>query len=512
MIHAPAKETPIPNFDLCLFLIFLAALSGCTGHLKTPDDTLIVAIESQPTNLDPRFATDANSVRIDGLIFESLVHVGEGFRPEPEVAQRWEAHGNVLKFYLRPDLKFHNGRAVTPEDILFSFECYRAPGSPFASSLAVIDSIQAQTENGRIVVTLKLSRFSDKFLVSDLPIVKILPKAEIERLGRDYASRLIGTGPFAYIKTDLNEIRLKSVRAKIPFLTFKVIRDDYTRYQKLLKGEVDFVQAAIPTDKVKDFENRPDRFEVFRYPGLTMTYVLLNFKDPILKQKTVRLALARSLKRKDIIDYKLDGLALEATSLLTPDNPYFNKALRNPPFNINAAREQIEKLGLKGRKLVLKTSNSPQAIDNGKVLANQMSQTGLDVDLQSYEWGTFYSDVKKGLFQLATMKWVGLVDPDIYELAFHSREVPPGRNRGSYLNAKLDELLDRANRVATRDQRRKIFDRVQEIVLSDLAVLPLWYDIQVAIVNRRITGFKPSMNSDFSPLAKVGKTSSENQK
>jgi peptide/nickel transport system substrate-binding protein len=491
--------------SLALLLAVSASLIHCTkGGVKTPDDTLVVSLGAQPATLDPRFATDANGIRIGGLIFNSLVRVGAGFEPVPDAAEKWTQKGAIYTFHLRPDLKFHNGRAITPEDVEFSFQEYAAKGSPFASTMESIKKFGARKEGDRIVVTIELKAPSEKFLVADLPIVRILPKPETAAAGSGFDQQLIGTGGFKFVKKDLNEIHLESVSAKVKNLVFKVIRDDLTRFQKLQKGEIDIAQAELPADKVGEFEKRPEDFQVFRYPGLTMTYILVNFKDKTLSQKAVREALARSIERKEIIDHKLLGLADEATSILTPSNPYYNGGLKNPDAQVEAAAKAIEALGLKGTQITLKTSNSPQAVDNAKVIANQLNRSGLNVQLQSFEWATFYDDVKKGNFQLATMKWVGTVDPDIYRMAFHSKEVPPGRNRGSYTNPKLDKLMDEGV-TAPRAKRKQIYDEVQRIVLEDFAIIPLWYDRQIAVANKSVAGYEPNPSSDFQPFLNVSK-------
>ena len=474
---------------LCASFLF----SACVGRYQTPVDTLVDGLGARPTTLDPRFATDANGARVGGLIFEGLVHAGAGFAPEAEAAESWTRAGRAYIFRLRPNLTFHNGRAVLPADVTASFAFYRGPKSPFASTLDAIEDVAVAAEGSRLVVTIRLKRVSDKFLLADLPAVKILPYPEAE--DHDFARSLIGTGPFRLVRQDLNEIRLASVRAEVPFLKFKIVRDDYTRFQKLLRGELDFAQAEIPPDKVAEFEKRSESFNVYRYPGLTMTYVLINMRDPLLARREVRATLAGALKRDEIVRFKLAGLARLADSILTPDNPY----------HVSVTPSAGARVSLTGRRLTLKTSNNPQAIDNGKVIANQLAATGLDVDLESYEWGKFYGDVRAGNFQLATMKWVGVVDPDIYRVAFHSREKPPGRNRGSYVNPDLDRLLDQTASTEDAGKRRELFRRVQKIVHEDLAILPLWYDDQVAIASRKITGFKPSLNSDFLPLAHVRK-------
>lgn len=492
-------------FSYALLLAVTLNFAACTkGGSKTPDDTVVVALGAGPATLDPRFATDANGNRIGGLIFNSLVRVGANFEPLPDAAERWEQKDKKYTFYLRKDLKFHNGRPVTPVDLEFSVAQFAAQGSPFASTLESIQKYSAHKEGDQIILQIELKAPSEKFLTADLPILRILPKAETTAAGPDFSKQLIGTGGFKFVKQDLNEIHLASVSAKVKNLVFKVIRDDLTRYQKLQKGELDIAQAELPADKISEFEKRTNEFQVFRYPGLTMTYILVNFKDQTLRRKEVREALALSLDRKEIIEHKLLGLADEATSILTPQNPYFNDELSNRKTAVDAAAKLIEDLGLKGASLTLKTSNSPQAMDNAKVIANQLNRSGLNVQLQSFEWATFYDDVRKGNFQLATMKWVGTVDPDIYRMAFHSKELPPGRNRGSYQNARLDKLLNEGV-TANREKRKKIYDEVQKIVLEDEAIIPLWYDRQVAVINKSVIGYEPNTASDFQPLLNVSK-------
>jgi peptide/nickel transport system substrate-binding protein len=490
-----------------LFCLALLLLVSCTGGRKTPSDTLVIGLGSAPSTLDPRFATDANGMRISGLIFNSLVRPGENFEPAPDAAEKWTYKDRVFTFELRQNLKFHNGRSITVDDILFSFAQFRESTSPFASILELITDVQARKRgDGAILVTLKVKNYSDKFLISDLPAVRLLPKAETLKAGPDFTKVLMGTGPYKFVNADSSTIQLEGLTSRTKRLTFKVIRDDFTRFQKMLKGEVDIIQSDIPADKVEDFEKRPQDFQVLRYPGLTMTYVLLNFKDPLLKTKVVRQALAQTLKRQEIITHKLRGLGVEATSLLTPNNPYFNSELANPGYDLPAATSAIDKLGYTGHKITLKTSNQPQAVDNGKVLAHQMSASGLSINLQSYEWATFYDDVKKGNFQMATMRWVGTIDPDLYRIAFHSKETPPGRNRGSYSNSRLDSLLERSAATEDRRERKKIIHEVQKIAHEDLVIIPLWYDQQVAVARKNILNYRPVQTGEFHPFIEVGKT------
>lgn len=466
---------------------------------------MVVGISAEPPTLDPRLATDATGTRIASLMFNGLVRLGSTFVAEPEAAESWTLKGNTFTFLMRKDLKFHNGRALKLEDLEFSFATALGPSSPYNTVRDAIKNYKAREKNGRIYLDIELFVGSEKFLTGELRGIKIVPKQETIKAGNNFAKQLIGTGGYRFVRQTSNEIELEAVTARTKHLIFKVIHDDFTRYQKMLKGDLDILQMEIGPDRVAAFEKRPDQFQVLKYAGLSMNYLLVNLRDPLLSQLKVRQALAHSLNREEIIKYKFQGLAKPATSILTPDNPYYNTKLQQVDYNLAQAKTIMESLGLKGSELTLKTSNTPQVIDTGRVLAYQMSQSGIKVNQQSYEWATYYGDVKRGNFQLATMKWVPMVDPEIYKMAFHSSETPPGRNRGYYLNPRLDKLTEEGQRTGSVSKRKEIFDEVQELVHSDLAIIPLWYEQQIAIAKKSVVNYHPNHTGDYWTLLEASK-------
>ncbi|MCB0366771.1 MAG: ABC transporter substrate-binding protein [Bdellovibrionaceae bacterium] len=493
--------------------ILLAGLLlwSCSRTQKLEPDTLYVALGSQPSSLDPRFATDANGMRIAQLMFNSIVRIGPDLKVTGDAAESWTYKDLIYTFKLRENLSFSNGRKVHPEDIQFSFEQYRLDNNPFHSALDLVNGVTAKDMGTHLQVKVRLKEYSAKLLTSDLPVVKILPKEETLAAGADFAKQLIGTGSFSFDHQSANEIVLKARKdhpyasPRVNRLIFKVIRDEFTRFQKTYKGSIDIAQAEIPLSKVIVFERRPEDFQVYKYPGLSMSYILVNLKDPLLQNLQVRQALAHGLQRDEIIKYKLEGLASPATAILTPNNPFHDQDLNNLPFDLAKGKALLEQSQASGKTLTLKTSNAQSAVENGKVLVNQLSQLGIKVVLQSFEWGTFYDDVRKGNFQLATMRWIGALDPDIYRIALHSSETPPGRNRGQYVNSQLDLLLEQGLKIADEGRRIAHYKKVQKIVLDDLPIIPLWYDGQVAIVNKRVKNYTPPLNGDFSPFVRVTK-------
>ena len=93
-----------------------------------------------------------------------------------------------------------------------------------------------------------------------------------------------------------------------------------------------------------------------------------------------------------------------------------------------------------------------------EAIKEQLQQVGIELEIRSYEWGTFYSDIKKGNFHLYSLAWVGVMDPDILFQIFHSSSVPPnGDNRGRYVNAEVDRLLERGRATIEPAERKRIY-------------------------------------------------------
>lgn len=481
-------------------VILFLLLVGCTSDEIPDNRTLVFAIESAPSTLDPRMATDANSQRLTQLIFNSLVRVGEDLNITSEAAESWTYKDKTYIFQLRKGLTFSNGRPLAREDILFSFESYLSSKSPFQTVFKSIEKVEV-SESEPFQIKLFLSHYN-ALLLTDLMLLKLLPKNEILSHEQGFTKNPIGTGSFVLEEQQPNLIKLKArkdhpfAQPKIEVAEFKIIRDDNTRYLKLIKGAVDIVQTAMPPSKVRALEKNKS-LNVFTYPGPSMNYLILNLKDSHLRELRTRQTLAQALNREEIVTYKLEGLGQVANSIIAPGNPYYHPDIKAPEFDLEKAKSFVQSKKLYNYPLTLKVSNTPQTVEVAKVIAHQLTAAGFNIKLQSYEWGTFFGDVRNGNFQIAMMRWIGTIDPDIYRLAFHSQEHPPGRNRGYYSNPLLDVLLDKGISIEDVKARIEHYKKIQKIVLEDLPIIPLWYNTQDAIVNKRVKGYRASQTSDF---------------
>ncbi len=496
-------------FSRLIAVILLFSLFGCHWNDPPPLNTLVVAIGSDVKTLDPRWTTDANGQRMTALIFSALVYVDEKMNIVGDLAKSWTYKDLVYEFKLRPGLKFHNGDRFSAEDFLFSCDEFRKPSSPFAAQLENIESGKAEYdfESGG-TLRLKLKEHQALFL-HNLTSVKILPRKVFapDEMNKQAEVLLVGSGPYVYKgKKGLTYLfegfgDYYGEKVRTPYLQFKVMKDASTRFLKIYKGQIDLVQNDVPYSKIKVFEKGP-RFKVLSQDGLSTTYVLLNMNHPLLKTKEFRQALYQALDIDEIIKYNLEGQGVKAYSLLTPINPYQNKKLNERPMKENVP--SLNSFSLQD-PLRLKTSNSFEAVENGKVIAHQWRKNGIAVDHQSHEWGTYYEDIQKGRFEIAIMKWVGIFDPDLYRQSLHSQMTPPGRNRGYYSNPDFDRLVTEALQEKDENERMNLYHKAQALIYEELPILPLWHEKQIAIIHKRVKNYSLSTNGDYRSLLKVYK-------
>ena len=130
---------------------------------------------------------------------------------------------------------------------------------------------------------------------------------------------------------------------------------------------------------------------------------------------------------------------------------------------------------------------------------------GLNIEHRSFEWGTYYDDIKNGNFDICIMKWTGVNDPDILRISLDSEMLPPGRNRGFYKNQKFDKLVRQAIREENPTKRKSLYFKAQDIIFADKPIIPLWHEKQVAIAHKRVKNYDLTTNGDFSSLIKVFK-------
>jgi len=499
---------------LYLLLIFLFAFAFACGKQPLPTETLVIGIESAPTSFDPRQATDAVSSRMNGLIYNGLVRLNEKGEIVPDLARSWEVlDSRTCRFYLRRGVFFHDGTPLTSGDVRFTFESILDPAtsSPHRSTFEKIDRIETPDP---LTVTFILKEPFAPFLVG--LTLGIVPEQRASQSQKALAQAPVGTGPFVLSHREEGDTYSLSANPayfggppKLRKIVFRVIPDNTVRFLEMRKGTVHLLLNGIELDYLPLVRQDPN-LRLVSGPGVNYSYIGFNLNDPILKNRTVREAIALAIDRKSIIRYLLKETAHKATGLLSPLNWAYNGEVTTYNYDPAQSRALLDEAGFpdpdgKGPKmrfvLTFKTSQDELRKRIAAALQQQLKEVGIGIRIRSYEWGTFYGDIKSGNFQLYTLSWVGVTEPDIYYYIFHSSNIPPhGANRGHYRNPEIDALLEAGRRETDPAKRKEIYGTVQAILAEDLPYVNLWYYDNVAVFSKNLHGFVLDPSGDLFSL------------
>ena len=506
-------------------LLSCAAAVGCHGAPRAPG-TVVVVIESSPNNLDPRQGTDAQSERIGPLIFDALVKKDTHYNLVPWLATSWEEQLDPLTgseewvFHLRDGVRFQNGQPLEAADVVWTIESLIDPRlagliSAKSGSFAAVDRVEAR-DRLTVVVHMKRPDAGLLFNLSD-GLFGVVPRGA----GSDFGLHPVGSGPYRFVsQVQDKEVVLErspgcwseylSVDGQPPHtqiqrLQFNVVPDTITSALELQKGSADAASNVLTPDMVYALRNAPG-VQTATGPGSNVWYLNFNVADPALSDKRVRQAVALAMDKPAIMAALWRGHARLADSLLPPgqwaraDDAELAQYPHDPAHAaalLQAAGYPAGKDGVRVR-LELKISTDEVTRLLAVVLQQQLRAAGIALTIRSAEFGTFYSDVTHGAFQMYILKWIGSnEDPDIFRYAYSSSSFPPkGANRGHYVNPRVDALLAQA---ATEVQARRRADyvEVQKILADELPSIPLWYPNNEVVHTERLENVVSQGDGNF---------------
>ena len=481
-------------------LLLGLALGGCAQH---PPHAIRFGLGAAPVTLDPRYATDAVSYRICRLLYRSLVDFDNHFRPVPELATWKKLSPLHYVFTLgSKGRRFDDGSWLTSADVKATYDYVLAPehASPARGSLSNIERIEAPDPNH---VAFFLKR-PDPLFPGRLTI-GILP-ARLIADGHDFNADPVGSGPMRFVSwPSAGDLTLQRIAdgLRIEFLT---VPDPTVRVLKLLRGELDLFQGEVPQELIRWLERRHEAV-VERSRGTTFTYLGFNLRDPVVGRRDLREAIAYALNRKAIIRYVMGGAARKANALLPPNHWAGAPHLHGYDYDPAKARALVRKAGFDAAhppRFTYKTSNDPFRVRLATIIQNELRKVGIYVDVRSYDWGTFYGDIKAGRFQMYSLSWVGLKMPDIFRYAFYSKAVPPnGANRGHYSSPEADRLIEEAEDTPDLKRQAELYRRLQALLLHDLPYVPLWYEDNILVRRRSIKGYTLAPDGNYDGLIHV---------
>jgi peptide/nickel transport system substrate-binding protein len=519
VIVGPPRRSTLAAFCILNTALLLLSLGCSSSEPSTPSSYIVVGVRTAPNNLDPRFASDETSGRVSQLIYDSLVDLDDNLMVRPHLAERLE-NPDPLTYVvrLRHGVKFHDGHELTSRDVVYTFGAFLDPTfiSPWKGAFKVVASVTAPDA---YTVVFKLTEPFAAF-----PIQLVSPPVVPADAGTGLTTHPVGTGPYQFVSYAVDDqLVVKAFddyfqgAPKNRGIIVKVVPDDTMRGLELRKGSVDVVVNDLPPDIVYQMEKRGG-FNLAQGPGLDFSYIGFNMRDPVLQDQRVRHAIGFAVNREAIVKYLRRGLARPATGLV-PDIAWaFEPDVFRFSYDPARARQLLEDAGYRDPdgdgpqprlRLSLKISTNEETRIQSTVIQQDLARVGIDLDVRSYEFATFYADVMKGNFQLFSLQWVGgaLVDPDILRRVFHSQQLPPaGFNRGYYNNPEVDRLIDLATQTIDITQRKAYYAAAQRVIAEDAPYIPIWNRINAVVARPSVAGLHINPTGDFSALKDVTKT------
>ena len=506
------KTVPAVVFQL-VGLALCVLLTSCSHSVDR--NTLIMIIESSPTNLDPRVGLDAQSEDIDGLLFDNLLTRDDHLNVKPGLAERWEIpDSRTYVFHLHPGVTFCDGRPLTARDVKWSFDSVlqsriRTPKTGSYSYVAQVDAPDDDT----VIFHLKQPWAGLLWNLAGGEGMGIVPYGSLGEI----SANPVGSGAFCFVSAEQDRyVEIKrnenywGEKAKLARVRFLVVPDTTTRALELRKGSADLALELAP-DMVLTLKREP-HLQVLTGPGTRVQYMAFNLRDPILQDVRVRQAIAYALDSGPLIQYIWRDFARPAYSVLPPESWAYDGEVRKYAHDPVKARQLLDQAGYPGINgirfhLLMKTSTEETSRTIAAVFQQQLREVGIALDIRSFESATFFSDVTHGEFQVYSLRWVGgNEDPEIFEYAFHSSKIiPNGANRQFYSNPHVDALIDKARAELDQNARKQDYAAIQQALAQDLPCINLWYLNNVMVSSTRVRRLQlnPSGNYDFLKTAEL---------
>jgi peptide/nickel transport system substrate-binding protein len=506
------------DFALFAFCILHVAFLGSACRRSPASDPRIItiAVRSGPTTLDPRQGNDESSQRVAQLIFTPLMEWGDDLRVHPALAERLD-NPDPLTYvaHLRRGIRFHDGHELTARDVVYTFAAFLDPAfvSPFKGAYKLL--------RGVIAVDDYTVRFTLAEPFAAFPVQLVQPPVVPDGAGARIRTSPVGTGPYRFVRYDADDRVVLAAfdefwkgRPLNAGLVVKVIPDDTMRGLDLRKGATDLVINDLPPDIVHQLTN-DGAFRIAPSPGLDFSYIGFNMRDPVLADRRVRHAIGYAIDRDAIITHMRRGLARSASGLLPEQAFAYEPDVHRFAHDPALAKRLLDEAGYRDPdgdgpqprlRLSLKISTNEETRLQSTVVQEDLRRIGVDLDLRSYEFATFYGDVLKGNFQMFSLTWTGgaLVDPDILRRVFHSDQIPPnGFNRGYYRNPEVDRLLDQATQSTDEAERARASRAAQKLVAVDAPYIPIWNRTNVIVAQPSLEGLHLNATGDFQDLRNV---------
>lgn len=513
-------------------LPFLLLLAACSGEKSRATDgaatrVLTIATPADADALIPQLVQSTQGKQVTDLLFDhlarpnsSLETAGDaGFKPELAQSWQWSNDSLSIAFAINPSARWHDGKPVTARDVKFSLDLYRDPSvaSPHASNFEGIDSISVR-DSLTAVVWWKARHaeqfFQIAFNLSIVPEHLLQPVARAALASSEFAAHPIGSGRYRFEKwtreqqlmivTDSANYRGNPTFERVVWV---VTSDPTAASLSVLAGQADILESVRGDAFVKARQSSTVR--TFEYGSLDYAFMLFNFDRTLYSEKrffnnrAVRVALSEALDRQAMVVNALDSLGAVALGPFSRATSGSDTAVAQIAHNVASARKTLDSLGWvldpkdnlrkkngKAFKFELLVPASSATRQKYAVLIQaQLAAIGVGVDIVPLEPGIFANRLEKGEFDAALNMWRSDPSPVVSLRQVWGSHGPKaiGANYSRYSNAAFDATLDSAQHSFSTTERRSLYKRAYQLIVSDAAAIWLYEPRNFAAINSRVS-------------------------
>ena len=515
------------NFKLgCWLLVVGWLFFSCETTVIKNNDLQVFRYNEHAniTTLDPAFAKDLRTIWVTNQLFNGLVKLDDALEVQPDIADSWtiSEDGKTYTFSLRNDVKFHKNsvfgkdstRNVIAKDFEYSFNRLLDPKvtSPGKWVLEFVDNFEAKSDT-TFVIQLK-QPFPPFLSILSMKYCSVVPEEAVEYFGTTFRANPIGTGPFKfklwventklvfrknelYYQKDENGTSLPYLEA----IAVTFLPDKQSEFLQFIQGNIDFMSSIdasykddlLTTDgKLK--AHHKDKINMISGPYLNTEYlgIYLDAEEKEVNSIKIRKALNYGFDREKMILYLRNGIGTPAINGFIPKGLPSFTAMEGYTYQPSKAKElvqsYIEETGNLNPSITISTNS--QYLDLCEYIQREVQKTGLNVSIEVMPPSTLRQIKVNGKLSIFRGSWVAdYPDAENYLFIFHSKNFSPnGPNYTHYSSPEFDKLYERSITITDNLKRRKLYQKMDSLVMSSAAVIPLYYDEVVRFTQNNVEG------------------------
>lgn len=468
-------------------------------------------------------------------LYSTLVEVNDQMQIQPSVAKSWDISADNLTFtfHLRNDVFFHDdpafnntkGRRLTAPDVVYSFnrimeKSTASPGAWIFNSR--VDTIQPFVAINDSTFQLKLIRPFQAILgILSMQYCSIVPKEAVEKYGNEFRRHPVGTGPFAYVaweegqalilKKNEHYFEKDSSGQSLPYLDgikvsfFDSKATEFLEFQQHRLDFINDIEASFKDEILTKTGNLKKEWVgkliLQKHPYLNVEYlgILVDTNNALVKQSPLRLqkirqAINYGFDRRKMMLYLRNSIGTAAESGFVPKGlPSFDTtAVKGYHFDPARARQLLSEAGYTNgnEPPIIKLLTIPIYADLASYIANELAQVGIKIQVETVQKSLLLEQTSKSQALFFRGSWIAdYPDAENYLSVFYSKNpAPPNYTR--YHNKAFDALYEKANAETDDSIRYQLYQQMDQLVMNDAPVVPLWYDMAIHLVHTNISGFE----------------------